>query len=676
MNKQEAAQRIQQLTDQINHHNHLYYALDEPTIPDAEYDKLMRELQRLEHDHPDCLLADSPTQRVGAAPLSRFEPLIHAEPMLSLDNVFNDEELTAFNKRVAEGLGKENVEYVAEPKLDGLSITLVYENGVFVTGGTRGDGQKGENVTQNLRTIKNIPLKLSGAGWPARLEVRGEVVFPKKAFEKYNEDRRVAGEKTFANPRNAAAGSLRQLDSKITATRPLAFFPFAVADTSALAVTSHSQLLGQLHDWGFAYNEMVETVQGAEGCMSVYHKVLAGRDALPFDIDGVVYKLNNLEDREQLGFTSRAPRWAVAHKLPAQEVSTTVESIEASVGRTGVVTPVANLAPVEVGGVVVSRATLHNLDEVRRKDVREGDTVVIRRAGDVIPEVVSVMLERRKDDAQAWQMPETCPVCDSEVMRIENEAAFRCMGGLACRAQVVGAIIHYASRNALDIDGLGDRLVELLVEQSLISDIADLYELSADAVAGLERMGEKSASNLIAAIEKSKNTTMPRFIYGLGIPQVGQVTAKNLAEHFGSLEKIMQASEEALIEVEDIGPIVAKSIWHFFHEGHNQTQVQRLLAMGLHWPDPAPNDTSSGAVAGKTFVLTGTLPNMGRSEAKALIEQAGGKVTGSVSKKTDYLVAGDEAGSKLQKAETLGVTILDEQAMLDLVSATQGDLFA
>ena len=660
--------RIEQLRKEINQHNKNYYVLDNPTIPDAEYDRLMRELQALEKEYPELQTPDSPTLRVGAEPLKEFGQVEHKIPMLSLDNIFDDEGVEDFDRKIREGLGRENIKYVAEPKLDGLSVSVRYENGIFVEGATRGDGSKGERITENIRTIKTVPLKLEGGNIPAVVELRGEVVIRKDDFEKLNQTRADAGENLFANPRNAAAGSLRQLDSRITATRPLTFFPFGLGEVSEEISGSHWDILQQIASWGFTPSSAVKQVTGAEELKQYCAQMIEQRNSLDYEIDGVVYKLDDINAREELGMTSRAPRWAIAHKLPAQEELTIVESIEASVGRTGVITPVANLKPVNIGGVMVSRATLHNQSEVDRKDVREGDTVTVRRAGDVIPEVVSVVKEKRQPDAQPWKLPEQCPVCGSPAERVEGEAALKCTGGIHCAAQRVGAIIHFVSRNAMDIDGLGDKLVEQLSEQNMISIAADLYDLTAEQLADMERMGEKSAANTTAAIEKSKDSTLPRFIYALGIPQVGQQTAKQLAQHFTSLENLQAANEEQLLEVDDVGPIVAQAIIKFLADELNQQNIQRLLASGIKWPAIEKVDTSQGHLfTGKTVVLTGTLSSMGRSECKEKLEALGAKVSGSVSKKTDFVVYGESAGSKLTKAQDLGIRCIDEDELLGLI---------
>ncbi len=670
--KQGVAARAAFLRAEIEHHNHAYYVLDAPTIPDAEYDKLFRELQELEAAHPELRAPDSPTQRVGGAALPEFNQVAHAVPMLSLNNAFSDEEVKAFDRRCREGLGKETVDYACEPKFDGLAITLRYEHGVFVQGATRGDGYSGEDVTQNLRTVRNIPLRLSGSGVPAVLEVRGEVLMLRRDFERLNERQHAAGDKEFANPRNAAAGSLRQLDPKVTAQRPLRFFAYGVAEVDAMGAAAspapsfHSETMDRLARFGFPVAVERIVVQGAAGLLDYFARIGAARRTLPYDIDGVVYKVNRIADQQALGFVARAPRFAIAHKFPAEEAMTTVETIEVQVGRTGALTPVARLAPVFVGGVTVTNATLHNEDEVRRKDVRVGDTVIVRRAGDVIPEVVAVLPERRPVMAPEFVMPKRCPVCGSAVEKPEDEAIARCTGGLFCPAQRKRALQHFASRLAMDIEGLGEKLVDQLVEQEIVKTAADLYHLDLDTVAGLERMAQKSAANLLAAIDNSKQPTLARFVYALGIRNVGEATAKDLARHFGSLQALMAADAAALQRVPEVGPVVAASIARFFAEPHNIDVIDALLRAGV-----TPAESAGQAVdltfAGKTFVLTGTLPTLTREEAKGLIEARGGKVAGSVSKKTDYVVAGAEAGSKLAKAQELGVAILDESGFRELL---------
>lgn len=662
------AARIQELREQIRHHNYRYYVLDDPEIPDAEYDRLLRELQRLEAEHPEFITEDSPTQRVGAEPLKAFGEVRHEVPMLSLDNAFSDEELGDFDRRIHDRLKTdEPIDYTAEPKLDGLAVSLLYEDGVLVRGATRGDGTTGENITQNVRTIESVPLKLIGKGYPKRLEVRGEVILSHAGFRKLNQLAAQAGHKAFANPRNAAAGSLRQLDPKITAQRPLEFYCYGVGLVEGGRLPdTHYERLEKLRGWGVRVTRDVECVHGLKACVAYYQRMERQRDRLPFDIDGVVFKVNRIDLQEQLGYVSRAPRWAIARKFPAQEEITVVENIELQVGRTGAITPVARLKPVFVGGVTVTSATLHNFDEVERKDVRKGDTVIVRRAGDVIPEVVSVIRNRRPRGARRIRVPEKCPVCGSDVERIEGEAVVRCTGGLYCAAQRKQAIRHFASRKAMDIEGLGDRLVEQLVDEQLVNDVADLYSLKQETLAGLERMGEKSAANLIDALEKSKNTTLERFLYALGIREVGEATARSLAHAFGDLDRIMQADTAALEAVPDIGPVVAQHIVHFFEQKHNREVIDKLLKAGIHWP--AVKSAGKQPLAGNTYVLTGTLSTMSRDEASARLMALGARVTGSVSKNTTAVFAGEKAGSKLARAERLGVPVLSEDELIKLIS--------
>lgn len=686
------AARILDLREIIEHHSHAYYVQDSPTIPDAEYDLLFRELQTLEAAHPELLTADSPTQRVGGKPLSAFGQVNHAVPMLSLNNAFSLDELAAFDRRCREGLDETAIDYACEPKFDGLAISLRYENGVFVQGATRGDGATGEDVTQNLRTVRNIPLRLMGKDIPPRLEVRGEVLMLRADFAKLNERQRARGEKEFVNPRNAAAGSLRQLDAKITAQRPLQFFAYGVADTNLAVVqevdllhgvssspTFHSEMMDRLAGWGFTVAAERAVMRGAAGLAAYYAEMTAARMQLPYDIDGVVYKVNDLADQVKLGFVSRAPRFAIAHKFPAEEALTTVEAIEVQVGRTGALTPVARLAPVFVGGVTVTNATLHNEAEAQRKDVRVGDTVSVRRAGDVIPEVVAVVLEKRPtltahgDEPlhPPFALPRQCPVCGSAVEKLEDEAIARCTGGLFCPAQRKQALLHFASRRAMDIDGLGEKIVEQLVDNAIVKTPADLYKLGLAGLANLQRMAEKSAANILAAIEKSKHTTLARFIFALGIRNVGEATAKDLSRYFGNLDALMQASEDQLQQVPDVGPVVAASIAHFFAERHNIEVIEQLRAAGVQWAEGESSATAALAVlplGGKTFVLTGTLPTLSREAAKAMIEAQGGKVAGSVSSKTDYVVAGEDAGSKLVKAQELGITLLNENQLKELLA--------
>ncbi|MFA7240940.1 MAG: NAD-dependent DNA ligase LigA [Sulfuricellaceae bacterium] len=663
----QAAERADFLRKEIERHNHLYHVLDAPEIPDAEYDRLFRELQALEAAYPELATPDSPTQRVGAAPLKAFSQVVHRVPMLSLNNAFAEAEVLAFDRRAQEVLGVGEIDYVVEPKFDGLAINLIYQNGVFVQAATRGDGYTGEDVTANLRTVHSVPLRLAEA--PPLLEVRGEVLMMKADFAALNRQQRDKGEKEFANPRNAAAGSLRQLDSKITATRRLTFFAYGIGAVEGMALPpSHDALMALLERLHLPVCRERAMVRGAAGLLDYYRRIEEKRPSLPYDIDGVVYKVNDLRAQEELGFVSRAPRFALAHKFPAEEALTLVEDITVQVGRTGALTPVARLKPVFVGGVTVTNATLHNEDEVRRKDVRIGDTVIVRRAGDVIPEVVGALAEKRPTDAREFVMPTACPVCGSHVVRLAEEAAARCSGGLYCPAQRKQALLHFASRRAMDIEGLGDKLVDQLVDRELVKNPADLYRLGMDNLANLERMAEKSAQNLLEALEHSKAATLARFIYALGIRNVGEATAKELARHFGNLDALLAASEEILQQVPDIGPVVAQSIAQFFSEAHNREVIEQLRACGVHWQEGSGVPSAgAGAVSGKTFVLTGTLPHYSREETKEKIEAQGGKVVGSVSKKTDYVVVGDSPGSKYDKALELGVTILDETGLLELL---------
>ncbi|MFQ5756918.1 MAG: NAD-dependent DNA ligase LigA [Acidiferrobacterales bacterium] len=660
--------RARELRDLLDYHNYRYYVLDSPEISDAKYDRLFRELQALEENHPELVSRDSPTQRVGAKPLKAFGQIRHSVPMTSMDDAFEESEVRDWDRRMRQGLASSaSVSYTAEPKFDGVSVSLRYENGILARAGTRGDGTTGEDVTNNVRTINTVPLRLRGTGWPAVLEVRGEVVIPKEDFERLNVERLERGESAFANPRNAAAGSLRQLDPRVTATRPLTFFPWGLGELSAPVAPRYSQVARRLKQWGFRVSKFLEVVHGIDACLTYYQDMLSRRNALPFEIDGVVYKVDDLAAREQLGFTARAPRWALAHKLPAHEETTQVEDIIASVGRTGAITPVAILRPVQVGGVTVSRATLHNEDELQRKDVRIGDTVVIRRAGDVIPEVVSVVRSQRPKRARRFKMPDQCPVCGSDVVRLSGEAATRCTGGLFCPAQRREAIRHFASRRAMDIDGLGDKLVQQLDEQGLVRDIADLYRLETTAVAGLEHMGEKSAENLMRELEKSKNVTLGRFLYALGIKDVGEATAQTLANYFRTLRNITRASVDQLQQVPDVGPVVAQSIYAFFREKHNRDVISKLKKAGVMPTDVAVGPGGKQPLENKTFVLTGTLSSMTRDEAKARLQALGAKVAGSVSKQTDYVVLGVDPGSKAIRAAELGVTILDEKQFLKLI---------
>jgi DNA ligase (NAD+) len=656
------------LRKKIWHHNHQYHVLDEPDVPDVEYDRLVRELEQLEADNPYLITVESPTQRVGAQPIKAFGTIAHQLPMLSLDNAFSADELRDFHRRVTDRLGlvaETVLSYSAELKLDGVAVSLLYEDGLLVRGATRGDGNSGEDITHNVRTIPAVPLQLMGDGIPRTLEVRGEVFMPRAGFAAFNAAAAKNDEKTFVNPRNAAAGSLRQLDPKLTAERPLDIYVYSVGVADGGSVPDrHSEILCKLKDWGLTVCPERKVVAGIEGCLEFYTDIRAKRDDLPYDIDGVVYKVDRLDYQQTLGFVSRAPRWAIAHKFPAQEELTVVRDVEFQVGRTGAVTPVARLAPVFVGGVTVSNATLHNMDELNRKDVRVGDTVTVRRAGDVIPEVVKIVPARRPIGAKIIEIPTKCPECGSAVVREKDEAVARCTGGLFCAAQRVEALKHFVSRRAMDIDGLGAKLIEQLVDLDRVKTPADLFDLNQDELVGLERMGEKSAINLLASIDASKKTTLSRFLHALGIREVGEATAASLATYYGRLKNVMNADEKGLQSVPDVGPVVASRILFFFSEEHNKGVVQKLIESGVSWPeaDPAPA-ADDGHLSGKVFVLTGNLPTMSRDEAKDRIQTAGGKVTASVSKKTDFLVAGEKSGSKLTKAQKLKVLVLDEEGL-------------
>ena len=738
MNKSAAAKRLAELREQIAHHDYRYYVLDEPEVPDSEYDRLYRELREIEHQHPDLITSDSPSQRVGGAPLAAFDEVEHRVPMLSLDNALTAEAMVEFDRRVRERLGRDGpIVYAAEPKLDGLAISLLYENGLLVQAATRGDGRHGENVTQNVRTIGGVPLRLHGKGWPAVVEVRGEIFMPKKGFDALNERQRKAGEKLFANPRNAAAGSLRQLDPAVTAKRPLALFCYGVGEVAPQAMAqTHSANMAILARWGLPISPELKVLQGLAACDGYFDDIGRRRAQLPYDIDGVVFKVDAVTDQQALGFVARAPRWAIARKFPAQEELTVVEAIEFQVGRTGALTPVARLQPVFVGGVTVSNATLHNMDEIARKDVRVGDTVFVRRAGDVIPEVVRVLPERRPAGTVAVRMPTHCPECGSEVVRPEGEAVARCSGGLFCPAQRKEAIKHFASRRAMDIEGLGHKLVEQLVDHALIKDPADLFGLDVDTLAGLDRMGQKSAQNLVEALHKARETSLPRFLYALGILGIGETIAATVATACGSLDAVMQlrlsnlveikpsqaarlhellasradqdtamveladlpgakwfthvhaamlaerfatvaddvaAGAEALantanIKIEGVGDVLAEKLVTFFRQVHNAEVIEKLRNAGVNWPENVPaRDVGSSPLSGKTFVLTGTL-SQPRDQIKEQLQSLGAKVSGSVSKKTDFVVAGAEAGSKLAKAEALGVPVLDEAALQRLLA--------
>ncbi|BDR35026.1 DNA ligase [Photobacterium damselae subsp. damselae] len=666
----ELHQELLSLREQLDYHGYRYYVEDNPEVPDAEYDRLMQRLLTIESEHPEWVTIDSPSQRVGGVPLDGFTQVKHELPMLSLDNAFNDDELRAFQKRIQDRLNDASaIQYCCEPKLDGLAVSLLYENGVLVQAATRGDGTTGENITNNVRTIRSIPLKLQGNDWPTRIEVRGEVFMPKKGFEQLNQRALKKGEKTFANPRNAAAGSLRQLDSKVTATRPLSFYAYAVGIVEGRELEgSQYDRLCQLKSWGFPMSPEIRRVDSIEEVIRYHQMIGEKRESLEYDIDGVVIKVDKVDTQLQLGFVARAPRWAIAYKFPAQEEMTLLNNVEFQVGRTGAITPVAKLEPVFVGGVTVSNATLHNADEIARLGVMVGDTVIIRRAGDVIPQIVSVVESRRPADASPVIFPTECPVCQSKVERIEGEAVARCTGGLFCQAQRKEALKHFVSRKALDVDGCGEKVIEQLVDREMVTTPADLFRLSAGVVTALDRMGPKSAQKLVDALGNAKETTLPRFIYSLGIREVGEATAANLANYFETLEALMTASKEQLIEVPDVGEIVAAHIFNFFREEHNLAVVNDLRDVGIHWPDiETVADDVELPFEGKTVVLTGSLSQLSRTEAKEALQKLGAKVTGSVSKKTDLVVAGEAAGSKLTKAQELGIEVWDEQQLIDFM---------
>lgn len=658
----------QKLKAELNRHAHQYYVLDEPIVSDSEYDRLMQQLLRMEQEHPEWVEADSPSQRIGGTVLKEFSQVQHEMPMLSLDNAFSDDELKAFDQRIKDRLkSSADIEYACEPKLDGVAVSLLYRDGVLVRGATRGDGRTGEDITTNVRTIGSIPLRLMGKLFPSLLEVRGEIYMPKAGFEKLNQLAREKNEKTFVNPRNAAAGSLRVLDSRITARRPLEMCCYGIGVTEGGKLPAcHFDIVSQLGEWGLRVNAEMAVVPNVAGCLEYYRKLEKKRNALPYDIDGIVYKVNDLHLQEKLGFIAKAPRWAIARKFPAQEEMTRVLDVEFQVGRTGAVTPVARLEPVFVGGVTVSNATLHNMDEIERLDLRIGDTVIIRRAGDVIPQVAQVVKEKRSGSPRKIKLPDTCPVCSSPVERVEGEAVARCTGGITCSAQLKEGIKHFASRRAMDVEGLGDKLVEQLVDEKLITSVADLYRLSLESIANLERMGTKSAQNLLDALDKSKQTTLARFIYALGIREVGEATAATLAQHFGTLDELAAADEEALLSVPDVGPVVAHYIREFFSQAKHLRLIADLRQLGVQWVE-GKTDQGSKPLSGQTWVLTGTLESMGRDEAKDKLLALGAKVAGSVSKATTVVVAGPGAGSKLAKAQELGVTIMDEDAFLVLL---------
>ncbi len=661
---------VHKLRTELEDWNYRYHVLDEPSVPDSEYDRAMRRLKDIEAQHPELVTPDSPTQRVGAAPLQKFGEVAHEIPMLSLDNAFSAQELEDFQRRILDRLGTPDllIEYCCEPKLDGIAVSLLYRDGVLERGATRGDGSSGEDITQNVRTIASIPLRLRGEGYPPVLEVRGEIYLPRAGFEALNDAQRQSGGKTFVNPRNAAAGSLRQLDSQITASRALEFccYGYGLVEGGELP-GEQAAILQQFREWGVRINAEMEVVRGIEGCERYYQRMAQMRDALAYDIDGIVYKVNALELQQRLGFVSRAPRWAIARKFPAQEEMTQLLDVEFQVGRTGAITPVARLEPVFVGGVTVSNATLHNADEIERLGVRIGDTVIVRRAGDVIPQVVSVVSERRPADARDIAFPTSCPVCGSAVEREEDGAVLRCLGGLVCAAQRKAAIKHFASRRAMDIEGLGDKLVEQLVDAGKIDNVAQIYALDKDTLVSLDRMGEKSADNLLQALEASKSTTLPRFLFALGIREVGEATALNLARHFGNLDRLSEASGEKLLEVADVGPVVADHLRQFFDDPQSMAVVAALREAGVHWDDIEVAPKEALPLADQTWVVTGTLEALTRDQAKAALQSLGAKVAGSVSKKTHCVVAGPGAGSKLGKAEELGIEVIDEAAFLELL---------
>ncbi|MBF4423868.1 NAD-dependent DNA ligase LigA [Vibrio anguillarum] len=664
--------KLSQLRETLHYHAVRYYVEDNPEIPDAEYDRLMRELLELESQYPELVTADSPSLRVGGKPLEGFAQVTHEIPMLSLDNVFDENELDAFHKRMQDRIPSAHFNaFCCEPKLDGLAVSLLYENGVLVQAATRGDGTVGENITENVRTISAIPLKLQGKGWPVRLEVRGEVFMPKAGFERLNQQALKKGEKTFVNPRNAAAGSLRQLDSKITAQRPLNFYAYSVGVIEgAELASSHYQRFLQLKGWGLPMCPETRLVSSMDEVKEYYQSILTRRAQLAYEIDGVVIKVDDIELQQKLGFVARAPRWAIAYKFPAQEEITLLNDVEFQVGRTGAITPVAKLEPVFVGGVTVSNATLHNADEIERLGVKIGDSVIIRRAGDVIPQIVSVLLDRRSDTVVDIVFPQYCPVCNSDIERVEGEAVARCTGGLVCQAQRKEALKHFVSRKALDVDGLGEKVIEQLVDKEMVSTPADLFRLKAGQLTVLERMGPKSAQNIVNALNAAKMTTLPRFLYSLGIREVGEATAANLALHFGSLDKIRQATHEELLEVQDVGVIVASHITSFFEQDKNQRVINELIELGIQWPNiEKPSQDAILPLLGKVVVLTGSLSKLSRSDAKAALQELGAKVTGSVSKNTDILFAGEAAGSKLVKAQELGIEIRSEQDLLELMKS-------
>ena len=677
-NSSEPKQRLNHLKTELTEYNYQYYVMDNPTVPDAEYDRLMLELKAIEQDHPELLTIDSPSQKVGGNALSSFTQVEHEVPMLSLDNAFDEASFIAFEKRIKDRIKRETtISYSCEPKLDGLAVSLLYEHGKLVRGATRGDGRVGEDVTQNVRTIANIPLTLRGDDFPERLEVRGEVIMTRSGFLALNKSQLEKGKKAFVNPRNAAAGSLRQLDSKITAARPLLFYCYSlglVEDVKRPLASSHAERLAQLSDWGLPLCKEIDLAVGAEQCLDYYHKIADLRDSLSYDIDGVVFKTDDIALQQELGFVARAPRWAIAHKFPAQEAMTRLLDVEFQVGRTGAITPVARLEPVFVGGVTVSNATLHNQDEIHRLGIKIGDSVIILRAGDVIPKVVSVVTAKRPDNAREIVFPSSCPVCDSAVEKLQGEVVVRCTGGLYCAAQRKEAMKHFASRKALDIDGLGDKVIEQLVDLELVKTPADFYKLELIQLSNMERMGDKSAANLLSALDKSKQTTLGKFLYSLGIREVGEATAANLAMHFCSLDAIKSSDLDSLQDVDDVGVIVAEHVFNFFREKHNLEVINALIEVGVHWPKITKKAADTLPLNGEIFVLTGTLESLDRNDAKAKLQSFGAKVAGSVSAKTSCLVAGEKAGSKLTKAQELGVKVISEQELLSLFEALEGNI--
>ncbi|MBL4827806.1 MAG: NAD-dependent DNA ligase LigA [Spongiibacteraceae bacterium] len=668
--KRSIQQQLAELRVTINKHNYQYYALDDPSIPDAEYDRLINQLKQIETAHPELITEDSPSQRVGALPLDKFNQVQHEVPMLSLDNVFDAEGMRDFDQRVRGLLDNvETVQYVCEPKLDGIAVSLLYREGVLIRGATRGDGRVGEDITLNVRTIPSIPLRLIGEGYPPVLEVRGEIYMPKAGFAALNKRALAKGDNPFINPRNAAAGSLRQLDAKITAKRPLEMCCYGVGLVEGVTLAdTHGERLKQLHQWGFRINSEMRVVKGGDACLDYHDYLLDKRESLSYDIDGIVFKVDGIDLQQGLGFTAKGPRWAIAHKFPAEEEITQLLGVDFQVGRTGAITPVARLQPVFVGGVTVSNASLHNRDEIERLGVMINDTVIVRRAGDVIPQIASVVKDRRLSNAKSIEFPDSCPVCDSPLEQLDGEVVIRCTAGLLCAAQQKEAIKHFASRKAMDVDGLGDKLVEQLVDEKLISSIADLYTLTVEPLSKLERMGLKSAENIVGAIKDSQQTTLAKFLFALGIREVGQATAVSLANYFGCLSALQEASVEQLVNVPDVGPIVAQHIFDFFDASYSKQLVDELIALGVHWPDIEVNRTEELPLAGLTYVVTGTLDQMSRDEAKQRLQQLGAKVAGSVSKKTTCVVAGPGAGSKLNKAQALGVDVIDEAQLVSLLA--------